>query len=122
MATLHKAQQRAALRRRRRVRGKVSGTAERPRLTVCKTLKHIHAQVIDDASGVTLVGVSSNSKLMAGSDKKSKTELAAEVGKAIASQAKDKGITEVVFDRNTNRYHGRVKALAEAARETGLKF
>ena len=113
-----------AERRRRRVRGKVHGTPERPRLTVCKTLKNMTAQIIDDENHVTIVGIATNSKSMgseiAGDD--NKTAAAKKVGLRIAALAKEKGIESVVFDRNRYRYHGRVKALAEGAREGGLTF
>ncbi|MDL2215608.1 50S ribosomal protein L18 [Ruminococcaceae bacterium OttesenSCG-928-N02] len=108
----------ALARRHRRVRGKISGTAERPRLAVFRSAKHIYAQVIDDVNGVTLAAASSMSKgfTTAGGN----IEGAHEVGKAIAKAALDKGINTVVFDRGGNIYHGRVKALAEGAREGGL--
>ncbi len=110
----------ARLRRHTRVRGKVSGTAERPRLNVYRSLNHIYAQVIDDVKGVTLVAASSVEKDfgMNGGNK----EAAKKVGELIAKRAADKGITEVVFDRGGYIYHGRVKELAEGAREGGLKF
>ena len=110
----------ARLRRHTRVRGKVSGTAERPRLNVYRSLNHIYAQVIDDVKGVTLVAASSVEKDfgMNGGNK----EAAKKVGELIAKRAADKGITEVVFDRGGYIYHGRGKELAEGAREGGLKF
>ena len=110
----------ARLRRHTRVRGKVSGTAERPRLNVYRSLNHIYAQVIDDVKGVTLVAASSVEKDfgMNGGNK----EAAKKVGELIEKRAADKGITEVVFDRGGYIYHGRVKELAEGAREGGLKF
>ncbi|MDH4157185.1 MAG: 50S ribosomal protein L18 [candidate division Zixibacteria bacterium] len=113
--------------RRRRVRRKVLGTAERPRLTVSKSLKNIYVQIIDDEKEITLAAASSVSKNVASDIKKSKkkmnkTQVAAKVGEIIAQTAKEKGIETVVFDRNRNRYHGRVKAVADAAREAGLKF
>ncbi len=110
----------ARLRRHTRVRGKVSGTAERPRLNVYRSLNHIYAQVIDDVKGVTLVAASSVEKDfgMNGGNK----EAAKKVGELIAKRAADKGITEVVFDRGGYIYHGRVKELAEGAREGGLNF
>jgi large subunit ribosomal protein L18 len=112
------------LMRHRRVRKRVAGSAERPRLAVFRSLSHIYAQVIDDRAGRT---VAAASDLEAGSprgDKKAgkKTERAKQVGKALAERAKAAGIAEVVFDRGGYRYHGRVKALAEGAREAGLKF
>ncbi|MFN8223476.1 MAG: 50S ribosomal protein L18 [Gaiellales bacterium] len=109
----------ARLRRHRRVRGKVSGTAERPRLAVFRSNRGMFAQLIDDESGRTLA---SASWLAARSFKGTKTEQAAEVGKALAAGAKAAGITTCVFDRGGYLYHGRVKALADAAREGGLEF
>jgi large subunit ribosomal protein L18 len=108
-------------RRHRRVRKKVTGTAERPRLSVFRSNRHIYAQIIDDASGATLVSASTMEKdlQLAG---KNKTEAAAEVGRAIAGRAREKGVDRVIFERGGNLYHGRVKALAEAAREGGLVF
>ncbi len=110
----------ARLRRHTRVRGKVSGTAERPRLNVYRSLNHIYAQIIDDVKGVTLVAASSVEKDfgMTGGNK----EAAKKVGEMIAKRAAEKGITDVVFDRGGYIYHGRVKELAEGAREGGLKF
>ena len=110
----------ARLRRHTRVRGKVSGTAERPRLNVYRSLNHIYAQIIDDVKGVTLVAASSVEKDfgMTGGNK----EAAKKVGELVAKRAAEKGITEVVFDRGGYVYHGRVKELAEGAREGGLKF
>ena len=100
------------------IRTKVSGTAERPRLTVFRSNSQIYAQVIDDLKGATLASASS----LAIKDKMTKSEKAAEVGKLIAAAAQKAGVTEVVFDRNGYLYHGRVKSLADAAREAGLKF
>lgn len=107
-------------RRQRRVRGKISGTPERPRLRVTRTNKHIYAQIIDDVAANTLVSASSldHEITVRGSNK----EGAEAVGKLVGKRALDAGITEVVFDRGGNLYHGRVKALAEGAREAGLKF
>ena len=117
MATLTKPQARA--RRHRRIRGKVSGTAERPRLVVFRSNKGISAQLIDDDSGKTLAGASwVGLKSFSGN----KTEQATEVGKTLAAAAKDAGVETCVFDRGGYLYHGRVKALAEGAREGGLKF
>ena len=106
--------------RHTRVRGKVSGTASRPRLCVYRSLRNIYAQVIDDTCGKTLVSAASNEKefAMYGGNK----EAAKKVGEAVAKRAIEKGITEVVFDRGGYIYHGRVEALAEGAREAGLKF
>ena len=100
-----------------RIRGKVSGTAARPRMTVFRSNKQIYVQLIDDEAGKTLCASSSK-----GLEAAPKIEMAAKVGKAIAEKALAAGITEVVFDRNGYLYHGRVKQLAEAAREGGLKF
>lgn len=110
-------------RRRRRVRGKVSGTSERPRLCVTRSNEHIYAQVIDDTTGVTIISVSSidpelRSTLKSGSN----TDSANAVGEELGKRAKKQGIEQVVFDRSGRLYHGRVKALAEGARSAGLKF
>jgi large subunit ribosomal protein L18 len=109
-------------RRRMRVRKKVYGTAERPRLNVFRSLKHIYAQVIDDDRGITLVAASSLSPELRGKVNGGNIEGAAAVGRLIAEKAKAKGISKVVFDRAGYLYHGRVKALADAARENGLEF
>ncbi len=101
-----------------RVRGKVTGTTERPRLTVFRSNKQIYAQIIDDIKGVTLASASSL-KL---EDKLPKKEIAAKVGELIAASAKEAGVETVSFDRNGYLYHGRVKELADAARKGGLKF
>ena len=106
--------------RHRRVRSKISGTPERPRLNVFRSEKHIYAQVIDDTNGVTLCSASSVEKDFDGSG--SNKEAAKKVGNAVAERAIEKGIETVVFDRGGYIYHGRVKELAEAAREGGLKF
>ena len=106
---------------RTRIRRTIKGTAERPRLSVYRSNKQIYAQIIDDLNGVTLASASSSSKdfeVM----KDKKVEIAKAVGKAIATKAAKSGITSVVFDRGGYLYHGRVKALAEGAREAGLKF
>ena len=100
------------------IRTKVSGTAERPRLTVFRSNSQIYAQVIDDTKGVTLASASS----LGIKDKMTKSEKAALVGKAIAEAAKKAGVNEVVFDRSGYLYHGRVQSLADAAREAGLQF
>jgi large subunit ribosomal protein L18 len=107
-------------RRHRRIRGKVQGTAERPRLAVFRSNKGIFAQLIDDETGKTLAGASWLG--LKKGFKGNKTEQAAEVGKLVAEAAKKAGIEEVVFDRGGYLYHGRVQALAEGAREGGLKF
>jgi len=104
-----------------RIRKKVQGSAERPRLAVFRSLNHIYAQVIDDRSGATLCAASSVEK-GAGIDKGGNIDAAKAIGKLIAERAKDKGINSVVFDRGGYIYHGRVKSLAEAAREAGLQF
>ena len=107
------------IKRHARVRGKISGTAERPRLSVFRSEKNIYAQIIDDVAGNTLVAASSVEKDFGpGSNK----EAARKVGKLVAERAIAKGIEEVVFDRGGYIYHGRVKELAEGAREGGLKF
>jgi large subunit ribosomal protein L18 len=109
--------------RRARIRRKISGTQERPRLTVYKSLKHMYAQLVDDVSGKTLVSVATTSKALKDEVKEDdKTAAAKKVGEAIAKAAKAKGIEAVVFDRNGFDYHGRVEAVAAAAREAGLKF
>jgi large subunit ribosomal protein L18 len=109
----------ARLRRHRRVRGKISGTAERPRLVVHRSNRGISAQLVDDDSGRTLAAAGWSSLAKAAG---SKTEQAAEVGKALASAAKKAGVEECVFDRGGYLFHGRVKALADGAREGGLRF
>ena len=110
----------ARLNRHVRVRGKISGTAERPLLNVFRSLSNIYAQLIDDTKGVTLVSASTADKGFDG--KKGNKEAARKVGNDIAKRAAEKGIVEVVFDRGGYIYHGRVKELAEGAREGGLKF
>ena len=110
----------ARLKRHRRVRKNISGTAERPRLNVFRSLNHIYAQIIDDTKGVTLVSASSMDKEF--NQYGGNCEAAKEVGKAVAQKALEKGIKAVVFDRGGYVYHGRVKELAEGAREGGLKF
>ena len=102
------------------VRAKISGTTERPRLTVFRSNKQIYAQVIDDVKGVTLVSASTKDKDF--QNYGGNVEAAKAIGEAVAKRAIEKGITEVVFDRGGYVYHGRVAALAEAAREAGLKF
>jgi large subunit ribosomal protein L18 len=109
--------------RHARVRTKVRGVPQRPRLNVFRSLRHIYAQVIDDTTGSTLAAVSTKSPaLTEGFGGGAKTELAEKVGSAIAKQAREAGVTHVVFDRGGYKYHGRVKALAEAARKGGLEF
>jgi len=110
-------------RRHRRVRVTTSGTSERPRLNVFRSLRHIVAQVIDDTSGKTLVSASTlEAELKAQAEGKNKTEQAKLVGKTLAERAQKAGVKKVVFDRGGYKYHGRVKALAEASREGGLDF
>ena len=106
--------------RHKRVRAKISGTAERPRLNVFRSLSNIYAQIIDDTTGTTLVSASTVEKGFEGNG--GNKEAAKKVGAMIAERAKAKGITEVVFDRGGYVYHGRVKELAEGAREGGLQF
>jgi large subunit ribosomal protein L18 len=109
--------------RRARIRRKLSGTAERPRLTVYKSLKHMYAQLVDDTTGKTLLSVGTTSKSLKGDvQEDDKTAAAKKVGAALAKAAMAKGIEAVVFDRNGFDYHGRVAAVAAAAREAGLKF
>lgn len=110
-------------RRHRRVRGRVEGTPDRPRLNVFRSLTNIYAQVIDDAQGHTLVSASTVEQDVATQvEGKTKVESAKIVGQVLAQRAKDAGISKVVFDRGGYRYHGRVAALAEGAREGGLEF
>ncbi|MDY3868753.1 MAG: 50S ribosomal protein L18 [Pyramidobacter sp.] len=110
--------------RHSRLRNKISGTAERPRMSVFRSLRDIYVQVIDDTVGHTLVSVSTKEKAVAAALECGHCTVAAakELGKLIAERAKEKGITEVVFDRGGHVYHGRVQAIAEAAREAGLKL
>ena len=111
-------------RRHTRLRQKVKGTAERPRLCINSTLKHIHAQLIDDVAGVTLAAASTVQKDLAGeiSGGTGNREAAKTIGRIIAQRAKDKGIEAAIFDRNGMKYHGAVKEFADAAREGGLEF
>ena len=109
--------------RHRRVRRKVTGTTSRPRLCVFRSLNHIRAQLIDDSMGQTLVSMSTlDSQTRDKADGKGKSEKAEIVGTLLAERALDKGIKKVVFDRGGYKYHGRIKALAEAARKAGLEF
>lgn len=110
------------VKRKKRIRGKVEGTTERPRLTVFRSAKHIYAQVIDDTNGATLGAVSTLSKTVKNALGENKKDAAKAIGKAIADVCKTKGINKVVFDRNGYLYHGRVQALADGAREGGLDF
>jgi len=111
-------------RRVQRVRAKIYGTPECPRLSVSKSLMHIYAQIVDDLNGVTLAFASSASKNVKGrfEEKDNKTKKSFKVGQAIAELAKSKGIENVVFDRQGCRYHGRIKAMADGARKGGLNF
>ena len=109
-----------AQRRLARVRAKISGTAERPRLCVVRSLKHVGAQVIDDVSGNTIAAASDVE--LKSEAKATKLDKATALGKLIAERAKAKGVTTVVFDRRDKQFHGRVRAVAEGAREAGLKF
>lgn len=110
----------ARAKRKRRIRKNVSGTTVRPRLTVFRSARHVYAQVIDDSAGTTLAWASTRAK---GTEiTGAKSDAAKIVGTAIAKACQEKGIAQVVFDRNGYQYHGRVKALAEAAREAGLSF
>ena len=117
------AKDKARFKRKDRIRGKVEGTAERPRLSVFRSSKHIYAQVIDDISGATLAASSTVAKDIRASVKElAPTDAAKRVGEAVAEQCKAKKIDKVVFDRNGYLYHGRIKVLADAAREKGLNF
>jgi len=118
-----KLKQNRRTRRKLSVRSRLNGKSAKPRLSVHRSLKHISAQVIDDVTGRTLCAATSTAKALSGDlEGKSKTARAAVVGAEIARKAKEQGVAEVVFDRGPCRYHGRVKALAEAAREGGLNF
>jgi len=124
MRNLQKIKQFKKIRRKMRVRAKISGTEKRPRLCVSRSIKHISAQLIDDISGQTLIGISDIAlkKNKKEGGERSKVASAFEVGKLIAMKAKEKGIKSVVFDRGSFKYHGRVKAVADGAREGGLEF
>jgi large subunit ribosomal protein L18 len=118
-----KTKHRQQLRRRNHVRRKIVGTAERPRLSVFRSSKHIYAQLIDDLSGATLAAASSLTKdVKSGAPYGGNVKAAQSVGSKLAQVAKEKGIQKVAFDRGHYRYHGRVKALADAARKGGLQF
>ena len=112
------------LRTKKHIRLQMSGSAERPRLTVFRSLKHVYAQLVDDDQGKTLIGVSDLTEELAEQAKTAKGQVAVGklVGQLVARRAKDKNIAQVVFDRNGFRYHGVIKAVAEGAREGGLKF
>lgn len=108
------------LKRAVRVRSKINGTAQRPRLSIFRSNKYLFAQLINDQESTTILGISSKS--LKSKKKLSKTEKAALLGEELAKQAKDANITQVVLDRGPNRYHGRIKSLAQAARKAGLKI
>lgn len=112
------------LRSKTKIRKNISGTPEKPRLSVFRSLDNVYAQIIDDTSGNTLIAASSLSKELADDIKKAKGKIAKSkiVGNLVAQKAKEKNITTVVFDRNGYRYHGRIQAIADGAREGGLKF
>jgi large subunit ribosomal protein L18 len=113
----------ARIRRHARVRKRVKGTAEKPRLAVFRSLSHIYAQVIDDVAKMTIVAASDvEATLRDKAAKQKKSDVATAIGKLIAERAKSKGVTTVVFDRGGYPFHGRIKALAEAARSEGLRF
>lgn len=120
MSNMNRAQERERVRRRRhrRVRKRITGTPDRPRLVVHRSLKNIEAQIVDDLESRTIVGVNSSSLDLDGD----KTDQAEATGRRVAELAREQGITRVVFDRGGYRYHGRVKALADGAREAGLEF
>jgi len=110
-------------RRKLRIRRKISGSSERPRLTVFRSSKHIYAQVVDDVAGSTIAHASTlSADVRKGAEEATKSDAAKQVGAAIAKLLLSKGIDKVVFDRNGYLYHGRIRALADAAREAGLKF
>lgn len=111
------------LKRKKSIRKRISGTAERPRLSVFRSSRHIYAQLVDDVKGDTLIAASSLEKRVRDMPKfESKVAMAEHIGKLLAERAREKGIDAVVFDRNGFLYHGRVKALSSGAREAGLKF
>lgn len=111
------------LKRKKRIRAGLSGTSDRPRLTVFRSAKHIYAQLIDDIRGETIISASTVEKQIREKEKpESKVSAATEIGRIVARRAMEKNIKTVVFDRNGYKYHGRVKALSEAARENGLDF
>ncbi|MBN2169590.1 MAG: 50S ribosomal protein L18 [Actinobacteria bacterium] len=109
-------------RRRKSIRKKLSGTREKPRLSVFRANKNMHCQVIDDTNGITIASASTLEKEFKILSGVTKTEASRKLGEAIARRAVEKGVSEIVFDRSGYKYHGRVKALAESARENGLKF
>ena len=112
----------ARLKRKKRIRKKLSGTSQRPRLCVFRSKKHIYAQVVDDTCGKTLAAASTLDKAMTGVSESGKKGKASWVGKTVGQRALEKGIKQVVFDRNGFLYHGRVKAVSDGAREAGLDF
>ncbi len=119
----HNLKKQARLKRKKRIRKKLTGTTQRPRLSVFRSAKHIYAQIIDDTSGRTLAMASSLEKAVKEQDKfENKVAVANFIGKLVAERIMDKGIKEVVFDRNGFLYHGRVKAVSDGAREAGLSF
>ncbi len=123
ISNLMEKKRKSRLRRHKRIRKKIFGTSERPRLFVFRSLRHIYAHLIDDTQGKTLLTVSTLSpELKAELKTGGNIEAARKVGKLLGEKAKEKGITKVVFDRGGYKYHGRVKALADAAREAGLEF
>jgi large subunit ribosomal protein L18 len=123
MASKTNSRELSRLKRQKRIRKKLSGSSERPRLTVFRSDKHIYAQIVDDTLGTTLAAVSTLSADYQQADStKGKVNAAKRVGELIARKAQDKGITKVVFDRSGYIYHGRVQALADAARQAGLDF
>jgi large subunit ribosomal protein L18 len=123
MALGNKERQNRRLRRHRRVRRKVRGTGERPRLVVYRSLNHVEGQLVDDSRGVTLLGISTlSADVRDGVSSLKKAERGRAAGKMLAERAREKGITKVVFDRGGYLYHGRVKAFADGAREGGLEF
>ncbi|HNR68366.1 MAG TPA: 50S ribosomal protein L18 [bacterium] len=124
MSVNHNTKQAAREKRHRHIRKQISGTNDRPRLIVYRSSKHIYAQIVDDSKQVTLLGVSTRSKALQSelAAAKGKVERARLVGKHLAATAKDKKIERIIFDRGGYLYHGRVKALAEGAREGGLEF
>jgi len=123
MALGNKERQARRVRRHRRVRKKVTGTGERPRLVVYRSLNNVEAQLVDDTLGVTIIGISTlASDVKSASGELTKTERGRLAGKLLAERAVDKGIKKVVFDRGGYLYHGRVKAFADGAREGGLEF
>lgn len=121
-----KTKRQARLKRKKRIRRKILGTPERPRLSVFRSARHIYAQIIDDIQGQTLAAASSVEKAIRDdaelNSEKGKIPVASQVGKLIAERSKEKGIKSVVFDRNGFIYHGRVKAVSDGAREAGLDF